>query len=278
MPEEIIKIVREYINTPLENARGDGGYVTPSSDALRRSSCVYVEEFWHNSRCECHRLLQHISGWLPSARTNKNLKARFEALYRTLEKRPDARAHYIINCEDDVRDLLKNNRLCVICGNRGIGKTAALNYWLSLYGETKLSKEGSVAWFKIDASRIYEIWNEQNNESKHFCEYVQLYLASDLLFHSRSIDGFERYKSDLFCELRREIRKEDSHQKSIDAAVSIVNQMHLEGRDQDPDSGVVVHFEDINNIHTITLHALLHNKELKKSSRGHTQGTNYCDK
>lgn len=268
--KSIVETAREYINTPLADDSGKGGYTTRSTDTLERNPCVYVEGFWRTPRRECHVYLQRISGWLPPARTNKDLRDRFDALYRKLDERPIAAIDYIINCEDDLRDLIVKNRLSVICGKRGSGKTAALNYWLSLYGEAKLAKENGVAWFKIDASNIYEIWEAQGNEGKHLCEYVQLYISSDFLFHSRCLRSYEKYKSDLFCAILRELKKDPNCQSWINTAVLAITE-RLEQEHKHPRPKVVSDntyqdgyaFASGDIIHLITLHALLHDDVLR---------------
>jgi hypothetical protein len=273
MPKEIIDIVeiaREYINTPLSHSSRDGGYTTRTRDMKEKNPYVYVDDFWRDARRDCHIALQRISGWMPSARTNKELRDRFDALYHRLNERPQVGSRYVINCEDDLRDLIMEHEFSVICGKRGTGKTSALNYWLSLHGEAKLAREKNVAWFKVDASLIYEIWELQNDESKHLCEYLKLYIVSDFLFHSRCVKPYEKYKSDLFCDVLRDIKKRQDSSQHIIAAISIIAG-HLDTLTKQKNTkNTYIYFDEHAGssdiawiVHAIAVRALIHDLALR---------------
>lgn len=55
------------------------------------------------------------------------------------------------------KNIIKSSTNIVIEGNRGIGKTTFFNHWLN--NRSHILDSNKILWFRIDASKIYDVWN-----------------------------------------------------------------------------------------------------------------------
>lgn len=84
---------------------------------------------------------------------------------------------------------IDNNKYIMIEGVRGIGKTAFLNYWLT-DNTASLEASGKI-WFRIDASKVYDIYPKKRGTPIEdiYKDYFYLHTLYVLVFYGTPIPG-----------------------------------------------------------------------------------------
>jgi hypothetical protein len=189
--EECKSIVRTFINTDLKKiVRSPNAFVRPFKAISERSrlagkskieltpSAFKRSEYSSAETRMVLGFLENATGWIPANPNKNSVKNRIVDSYAPLTKSSDARA---ANAVDDkggfkFEEIIKQHNRVLLSGVRGIGKTAFLNYWLSL--NSSILEKQNITWFRVDASKVHKI-HETRQEAAYilYTDYMRLHLV-----------------------------------------------------------------------------------------------------
>ena len=172
---------------------------------------------------------------LPANPSKDSARLRFEETYiHDSEATKEFRGH------------VAGKPITILVGKRGLGKTSMINNWVmrqsgKLLGEDKHGNVIPAVWFRSDASKIYDIWNDIQ-EASHFLHYHTIHavyvfltyhendaaMQSVYLALKRQKSSAERMQviSNYINKSRKLHNGQESHDDSEnDVSVSIVHDM-----------------------------------------------------
>lgn len=177
-----------------------------------------------------YAFLERVSRWIPAnpskAATYRQITSTYLPIERTEHAQHDCAnarlAQWPSRFGLDAAIENKKNRVILLKGPRGIGKTAFLNYWLTIRTRELESKD--ITWFRIDIAKIYEIWVEHRYSIEQLPSLIIRYHRVHTLYvllvysgHMSTREDQHRFPHDETSDLfRRVLRSMQSDRKLYD--------------------------------------------------------------
>ena len=110
--------------------------------------------------------------------------------------------------ERELKEHLENSKFFAIMGKRGSGKTAFINNWLNLYTKNFVEKDLKTSWFRVDATKIYDMWNYPQTfdvAGINVESYFKIHAVYVYVVYAGLVGGLQNNISDLFRQIHQEI-------------------------------------------------------------------------
>lgn len=156
--------------------------------------------------------LQYASRWLPVNPNRPNMVKSVSSTYVPIRKEGPITAGNIANVqvEDggfEFDSAIRDSNFILLTGSRGVGKTAFMNYWLN--HKTKSLEAKGISWFRIDATKVHAIWQDNKSLSipELYIKYFTVHSIYVLLRYSGELETVSAKdfhavgKSELFTRL-----------------------------------------------------------------------------
>ncbi|MCG6207669.1 hypothetical protein LPW26_23735 [Rhodopseudomonas sp. HC1] len=225
-PTEIAKTLIEFTQTAFTEEVRNTRYI--SAIALLRRKENYkaplLEELVESRKALSH-LMQSTFRSLPANPNKTSDILKFNATYSTSAPRTSNEHRGFEAISDLITDCVNKHDYIALIGSRGIGKTALLNKWLNDNTKTKLEVDLNLAWFRIDATKVYQLREGQRFDSakSNLGNYFKVHSAYVFAKYSGLLQNAAA-DSQQFDRVRTSLAKtlEGDKRVKFDAAISIL--------------------------------------------------------
>jgi len=172
-----------------------------------------------------------IHGWIPA---NPSKEETVEALnnlyveekvdkYQSLITGKKRKGVYVNEFDKEnnrfiIDNIIDSNDFIFFAGLKGVGKTTFLNWWLNNYSE-KLADRG-IIWFRVDASKLYRLWDEYSSEKCDLFRYYKVHLIYVVLKYAMKSENYKQ--NETFEKIVTKINKSIEALSYVEAIQKII--------------------------------------------------------
>jgi GTPase SAR1 family protein len=154
---------------------------------------------------EENRLISYFSnihGWIPA---NPSKKDTIEALNNLYVKDTVGNYFSLITGEEKasvfandlnpknehllINDIIDTHDFIILAGLKGVGKTTFVNWWLN--NNTKDLEKKKIFWFRVDASKLYKLWNDYEPIMCDLFRYYKVHLIYVVSKYSMESEDYD---------------------------------------------------------------------------------------
>jgi len=158
------------------------------------------------------KFIQHTSRWVPANPSNDKTVDKITGTYVGVSHVKEI--HGGLGSTPNIANLVTDGgfafdgsidaaKYILLSGVRGVGKTAFMNYWLTQ--NTRSLETMNTTWFRIDATKVYKIWQQYKNvdvkdlfERYYLVHAIYVLLRYSGEIHNRSGSDFSAITTSSF--------------------------------------------------------------------------------
>jgi hypothetical protein len=188
---EIVRLLENYFKQPLSIKEQESEFESALELQIENPKLkpgFYADEYSKHAHKAVIKFFKYVSRWHPANPNKRSVVAKLNDVYQELgfETNIDARSkRFVANYGDNLLRAIQENQFVALIGNRGVGKTAFINFWLNNNTKSLLEKKLQLAWFRIDAHKVYNLWQDKNpvTDKLSIVEYFKIHSAFVMLFY-----------------------------------------------------------------------------------------------